>query len=182
LPSASAAISKIYSKQVSSLSKVCEVNVLTGRSLGYNEDDGEAAGAVDAFDAGHFDVGGGGGAGYCGDWGTGGRFEFADGFRNGVDYLRGAHDAKVIIGNQRDGTAARASVAEDDGARERDGYGARGEDAFGAIQIGVGEIFVAGERKAAGFWQPVWADVFGDYQTAHAGRVHRDGNGFGQLC
>lgn len=39
-----------------------------------DEDYGEAAGAVDAFDAGQFNVGGGGGAGYCGDWGAGGRF------------------------------------------------------------------------------------------------------------
>ena len=56
---------------------------------------------MDAFDAGHFQVVGGGGTGNCGDRRAGGRFELADRFGDGFEHLRGAHGAEVIDPNSK---------------------------------------------------------------------------------
>ena len=62
------------------------------------EDDGEAAGAVDAADAGHFYVGGGGGAGDGGDGFAGLRGDGREGFGEEFVDLVAADEADVMVG------------------------------------------------------------------------------------
>ena len=85
----------------------------------------QGPGAVDAFDSGHFDVRGGGGAGDCGDRQSLEWFHLADRFGDGFNHLAFEYYAEVVVGNQGDRAASFVwRVAQEDGSGERDGGGA----------------------------------------------------------
>ena len=91
--------------------------------------DVEEARAVDAFDARHFDVCGSGWAGDECRWKAVG--ELLDGLGNGLNDLRLADDAEVVIGQKREAASSLTrAMLQDDGSCDCDGHGADGDDVF----------------------------------------------------
>src|SRR5271154_6073672 len=88
-----------------------------------DEQNVEETRAMDAFDAGHFDVSRCRWAGdKCGGQGRG-RGESIEGLGDGFDDLFGENNAKMIVGNERElAWPLRMSVLEDDGPGEGNGY------------------------------------------------------------
>lgn len=101
------------------------------------DDDIEAAGAVDAFDAFEFDVGGGAGPADHGQ--RPGAIDTDQCLREDADDVGGPDDADVVVRDQGDGTPALAGAGvEDDGAGHGDRDGAGGDHGVDGVQIGDG--------------------------------------------
>ena len=115
-----------------------------------DQNDVEDARAVNAFDASHLDVGGGGGAGDEGGGEGGGWLQACEGLGDGLDYVGGVDDAEVIVGHEGERAAALIGALQDDGTGLCDGEGCGGEDAVEGIELGWGEGFVEGEGETSG--------------------------------
>ena len=107
-----------------------------------DDDNAEEAGTVNAFDAGHFDVGSGAGAGDVGSKPR--RFlEAREVFGQRLDDVRSVEDTKVEVRQQGDDAATFAGrVVEDNGPGIRDACERGCEDAIAALDFVVGEIVV----------------------------------------
>lgn len=141
----------------------------------------EESGAVDAFNAGHFNVGCGAGAGDVGGegWGLLAAIEV---FREGFNDLAGMEDAEVPVGEQGEDAAAFSwAMVEDDGSGFGDGAGGCGDNAFGLFDFGVGEAVVEGEFETVdlpgGGDQPFVGGAGGgkELELAAGGELSSDG-------